>query len=261
MLADDTSDPGYLYTLLDEAVGPYQVPGLPYVVAVPTGQEVARLDWASTPVEILGALVDPDDLDDLLDDLDAQPYSVTVRLADDVLAHFGLTVPPDEGYGRLADELDRYGPGIEFDLQGRGVNLYDFVTDPGRWPWSKMMRWLPFLPTGGGYKTAVVTDMKLAKDLADAEEKGELPPTDNRPPPLGWTPELEALTAISDTLERIEHAEYATSPKHKKVYKPPPKPSKRPKFAKERDANLRLLREHDEIASKVLGNRYERKGW
>lgn len=262
-MADDS--PGFLYDLLDETVGPYQVPGLPYIIDVPTGAVVARLDYVDDPVDVLSTFMAKDDLEDLLDDLDDLPYSKTVQVADGVLEHFGLETAPPHGYRWLAVELDRYGVGMESDLQDKGVNLYDFVLDTGRWPWAKLARLLTQLPIGGGYNTARLTNVELAMELADEEDRlaelGELPPSDNRPPAKGWTPVLEALTQISDSLERLEHAAYATSPKHKKVTKAPPKPSKRPKLAKERAANLRLLREHDAIASKVLGNRYMSKGW
>lgn len=264
-MPDGDSGPGFLYDLLDETVGPFQVPGLPYIIDVPTGAVVARLDYVEDPVDVLATLMAKDDLEDLLDDLDDLPYSRTVTLADDVLEHFGLSDAPPHGYRWLALELDRFGVGMEYDLQCIGVNLYDFVLDPGRWPWAKLGRLLTQLPIGGGYNTARLTNVDLALEIAEEEarlaELGELPPSDNRPPAKGWTPELEQLTQISDSLERIEHAEYATSPKHKKITKSPPKPSKRPKLAKERAANILLLREHDDIASRMLGNRYTPKGW
>lgn len=257
--------PGFCWTLLDEAVGPYQVPGLPYIIDVPTGRTVALLDQTDDPIDVLGVLMSYDDLTDLLDDLDDLPYSRTVAVADGALEHFGLETPPPYGYRWLGTELDRYGVGMESDLQAIGVNLYDFVTDPGRWPWSKLARLLSQFPMGGGYNTARLTSVELALELADEKERleqlGEMPPTDNRPSAHGWTPVMEALTKIGDTLERIEHGTYATSQKHKGVSKTPPKPSKRPKLASERAANLRLLREHDDIASRMLGSRYTPKGW
>lgn len=264
-MTDPGDSPGFLYTLLDEAVGPYQVPGLPYIIDVPTPDVLAMLDYADDTVDVLVAFLGMDEADRLLGDLFDLPYSKTVAVADGILDHFGLETPPPYGYRWLATELDRYGEGIEYDLQQLGVNLYDFVLDSGRWPWSKFARLLRQLPIGGGYNTARITNVALAQELADEEDRlaaaGETPPSDNRPPARGWTPELEELTQIKDALMRVEHGMYATSPKHKKITAPPPKPSKRPKLAKERAANLRLLREHDDIAGKVLGKRYTPKGW
>lgn len=267
-MTDPGDSPGFLYTLLDETAGPYQVPGLPYMIDVPTPEVVAGLDFTDDPVGILATLMQhssDDVLESLLDELDEQPYSRTVAIADGALEHFGLETPPPYGYRWLATELDRYGEGIEYDFQQLGVNLYDFVLDSGRWPWSKFARLLRQLPIGGGYNTARITNVALAQELADEEDRlaaaGETLPSDNRPPARGWTPELEELTQIKDALMRVEHGMYATSPKHKKITAPPPKPSKRPKLAKERAANLRLLREHDDIAGKVLGKRYTPKGW
>lgn len=252
--------PGFLYTLLDETVGPYQVPGLAYVVDVPDAATVAQLDQAADPVDVLLVLM-PDDVDDLLEDVLDRPFSAVATIVEGMLTHFGLESPPEAGYAVLARELDRYGPGIEADLEDRGVNLYDYVLDTARWPWSKLMRRLAFLPPGGGYNSMRAADLELAQQLVDARENGDLPELDNRPPVLGWSPELEALTKASDTLGRIEHAIYASSQKHKKISSPPPKPSKRPKFAQERASNLRLMREHDEMAGKLLGDRYAPKGW
>ncbi len=251
---------GFLHDLLDETVGAYTEM---YVFPVPSADQVAQLDDVrDDPFGIITVLAGDDDLAEaILEDLEDQPISATVRLADAVLDHFGLLDPPRDGYARLARELDLYGPGIEYDLQTVGVNLYDFVLDPGRWPWTKLFRLLRFAPIGGGYRSMVADDVELALAALEAEEREDAPPVSDRPPSYGWTNEREVLTQVADALARIEHAEYATSPKHRKVNKPPPKPAKRPKLARDRAANLRVLREHDDIASKMLGNRYVPKGW
>ena len=251
---------GFLHDLLDETVGPYTEM---YVFPVPDADMVAELDDVrDDPFSVIAVMAGDEDLADaILEDLGDKPNSEVVHLVDAMLDHFGLLDPPAHGYARLARELERYGPGIEFDLQNMGVNLYDFVLDPGRWPWTKMFRLLRFAPIGGGYRSMVADDVELAMEQLAAEEREDAAPVDERPPSYGWTNEREVLTQVADALKRIEHATYATSPKHRKVNRPPPKPAKRPKLARERAANLRVLREHDEIASKMLGNRYVPKGW
>lgn len=251
---------GFLYELLDETVGPYTEM---YVFPVPDADTVAELDDVrDDPFGVIALMAGDEDLADaILEDLEDKPISTSAQLADALLDHFGLSDPPRDGYARLARELERYGPGIEYDLQAVGVNLYDFVLDPGRWPWTKMFRLLRFAPIGGGYRSMVADDVELALAALEAEDDPDATPVSVRPPSYGWTNERETLTQVADTLARIEHATYATSPKHRKVSKSPPKPAKRPKLARERAANLRVLREHDDIASRMLGTRYVPKGW
>lgn len=251
----DDDDPGFFAALLEETVGPFTDA---YIFRVPTGDVIAELDDVEdNPFDVIQLLAGDGLADAILDDLDDQPITATVRLADRVLEHFALLEAPGPGWGWLATTLDRYGPGIEFDLTERGVNLYDFVMDPARWPWDKLARTIQFLPIGGGYRTMMAMDMELAADVERRRREGENVEGDGRPPAYGWTPQHELFTEMADTLGRIEHGIYATSPKHKKAGGRPPKPRKRPRFASENASNAFAIREHDWFASKMLGERHK----
>lgn len=254
----DSPAPGFVSILWDEAVGPIvvQVDDEDFELPVPDADTVAALDLSDDPEDVLEYLGAPEEMFDALEDL---PFSHTTAAAQRALQQYGLWIPPTKGWRWLSRELERYGPGIEGDLSARQINLYDFVRDSVGWPWTKLERLLEWFPTGGPYRTMVLLDQKLADEMADEQENDDRP-RDNRPPAYGWTPQIEVLTQMADTLDMIHHGVWATSPKHKMSRKPP-KARRRPRIARESVANRRLLRDHDDIATMLLGSRYQRKGW
>lgn len=255
-------DAGSLFeALLAETVGPcvLDVAGRTVVVEVPTGADVARLDTARGPAQVLDAIAGPDLADDIWELLAGLPGRRTVCVVDRLRRHFALVNPPRPGgLTTVVREIDRYGAAIEADLvfAGTGLVLGDWFRDPDRYPWSMLIRLLHRMPEGGHYETARRDDDQLAAQLHDLRERGLLPAPSRRPALLGWTRDRELATATADALRRIEWGIWGASPKFKGKGGRPPKALPRPRSASDRLGEVLLMREHDEIAGALLGDRY-----
>lgn len=255
----DTGDgrPSLFEELLAEHAGPYRgrVGDLDLDVDSPTADTVCELDDVNDPSEVLDLLVGPELADDILDELDCRPAHELADLLEDMRRHWALLDTPAGGMTRVVEEIDCYGEAIEADLiLSGGLLLIDWFRDPDRWPWSLLLRLLPRLPEGGHYDTARRDDDELAAHIDDLIREGTLvrPP---RPPLLGYTRERALLQDILDVLRRIEHAEWAASPKFKGKGGRPPKATPRPVSAMDRLAEQQRIARLDEIAVAMLGDR------
>lgn len=255
----------FFRTLLDEAAGPFVAhldddsPAI--VVEAPESADVADLDTTVSVYDQLDLLVSEDLADDITEHYARRPFSELADLVDDIREHFGILVPPDAGWAYLVDEIDRYGAAIEKDLFAMpgDEKLYDWVRDHLSNPWNRLIRLLPALPEGGWYFAAIADDDERAQQILEMEQRGELPAPSKRPSLVGWTYERAKLTELVDSQRRTEHATWGASPKFKGKGGKPPRPSPRPQTARDRVEEFQALVEHDDIASRLLGDRYTRR--
>ncbi|NKT69499.1 hypothetical protein GS860_16205 [Rhodococcus hoagii] len=265
MNADENgSAASFFDTLVNEAVGPFFVSldeDVEVVIEAPSGEDVAELDTTVSVHDQLDLLVDEDTADVILDFYARRPISDLADLVDDIRDHFGILVPPDQGWAALVHELNRYGEAIEKDLFTISApnDLYDWIRDHANLPWNKLFRILPTLPHGGWYETAILDDDERADQILAMEADGKLPAPSKRPSLLGWTPEIGLMSAMVDGVRRIEHGVWGASPKFKGKGGKPPQNLPRPQTARERAEERQTLREHDDIASQLLGKRYTRR--
>lgn len=219
---------------------------------------MCELDDVDGPGQVLDVLAGEDLDDDELDLLEHLPGGKLVALVHRLRRHFAVLHPPADGFTRVIHEIDRYGEAIEADLHAAfGLDLLDWFRDHDRWPWSKLLRLLERTPEAGHYETARRGDDELAREIADAQERGELPAASKRPRLLGWTHERELLTAILEETRRNTHGIWAASPKFRGKGGRAPRNLARPQAAADRLASLALLAEHDEIGAALLGERYQ----
>ncbi|MBM4577773.1 hypothetical protein LRM64_19420 [Prescottella equi] len=265
MNADENgSAASFFETLLDEAVGPFFVTlgdGTELVIEAPSSDDVAELDTTTSIHDLLDLMVGEDNADIIADAYARRPIGDLADLIDDIREHFALLVPPDPGWAYLVEEINRYGIAIDRDLFGMPGNarLYDWVRNHADLPWNHFLRMLPALPRNGWYETATRDDDERADQILAMEAAGKLPPPSKRPSLLGWTPEIDLLTAVVDGVRRIEHGVWGASPKFKGKGGKPPQALPRPQTARERAEERQVLREHDDIASQLLGKRYTRR--
>lgn len=261
-MTHDDSGPtaSFFETLIEEAVGPLFVTlaGVEHIIDVPASADIADLDQVASLSDQLDCLIpDEDQVDTILDAFDDQPHSALAGFVADVRAHFGILTPPPYGWAALVAELDRYGEAIERDLINLRLDLYDWIRHHEHLPWAKLFRILQRPADGSYYTAARASDLELAEEIARLEADGLIEPPTSTPGLEGYTAEREVLTRLADSLERIEHAIWAASPKFKGKGGRAPKPTPRPRTARDRLATIQTYRDHDEIASQVLGNRYK----
>lgn len=225
------------------------------VVEVPASDDVCGLDDDDSPQAVLDLLTG-DAYDDLLDLLDEMPAAAMTELADEVARHFAVLHRPPAGITAVVDDLNRYGPGLEFDLAERGLDLHDWVRDPARHPWAKLLRLADRLPPGSHYAAARALDVDLATEIALARREKRLPPPSKAPALEGWTAEVSLLQQVVDVLRGVEHAVWGASPKFKGKGGTPPKPGLRPRTAADTVRTAEQLAQHDTLASQLLGDRY-----
>lgn len=246
---------GFFEQLLGEAVGPlFTDHG---TVLPPAGEDVALLDRTVSVADQLD-LVAPDIADEVLDAFADRPISELAEFVDGVRVHFGVLVAPACGWAELVATIDRYGPAIEKDLAlyMSGECLYAWVRDHEWQPWDRLLRLLDALPPGGHFSAARASDIELAERIAELEAEGHIDPPSSTPSLVGWTDQKAAYEEMNERLARIEHAIVAMSMKVKRPPRPP-KPRARPRTARDRVDEVRMWREHDEIASQLLGDRYK----
>lgn len=257
---EDGSAASFFETLLDEAVGPFFVTldgGTELVVEVPDAGDVADLDTTTSVHDLLDLVAGEDVADVIADAYARRPISDLADLVDDIRAHFGILTPPRYGWAYLVSELDRYGEDIDRELIDHRLNLYDWVRDHTNTPWDKLFRIIERPIDGGWYAAARGSDIELAERILEAESRGEIVAPSRIPSLVGWTTNRELMTALLELLEQILHGTYAASPKFKGKGGRPPKRHPRPKTGRDRAERVRSYRDHDEIASQLLGSRYK----
>lgn len=265
MNADENgSAASFFDTLVNEAVGPFFVrldEDVEVIIEAPSGDDVAELDTTTSIHDQLDLLTDEDTADTILDFYARRPVSELAELVDDIRDHFGILIPPDQGWAYLVDEINRYGEAIEKDMWAmpNQADLSDWIRDHANLSWNKFFRLLPALPEGGFYECAILDDDERADRILALEAEGKIPSPVKRPSLQRWTYQNSMMTAIVDSTRRIEHAVWGASPKFKGKGGKPPQNLPRPQTARERAEERQTLREHDDIASQLLGKRYTRR--
>ncbi|NKR61720.1 hypothetical protein GS474_23970 [Rhodococcus hoagii] len=265
MNADENGSAASFFDILvNDAVGPFFVSlddGVELMIEAPSSDDVAQLDTTVSVHDQLDLLADEDTADAILDHYARRPISDLADLVDDIREHFGILVPPDHGWAYLVDEINRYGEDIEKDMWGmpNQADLSDWILDHPNLSWNKLFRLLPALPAGGFYHAAIADDDERADRILEMEADGDLPAPSKRPSLVGWTPERAELAAAVDLLQHILHGVWGASPKFKGKGGRPPKRRLGPQTARERAEERQTLREHDDIASQLLGTRYTRR--
>lgn len=103
--------------------------------------------------------------------------------------------------------VDRYGPELEYDLHGRGVDLLDFIR--GVHPWGKLLRLAGQLPASSRYQAALADDDDAVREYLsvvgeDHDERvrsGEIP---RRPRTMaGWSEELAGIADMVDAVNQL----------------------------------------------------------
>lgn len=129
---------------------------------------------------------------------------------------------------RAVELVEHHGADIEFDLAGLlGVDLHEFAR--GDRPWSQFVRLVDRLPAHSRYGAAVREDEDLASQLLELPE--EIQSTPFTPSFVGWTPERELLTALTEAVHAL-HAVTVAAHSDGRVRRVPPLP--RPVTAVER---------------------------
>ncbi|GAA1402023.1 hypothetical protein GCM10009613_61260 [Pseudonocardia kongjuensis] len=203
-----------------------------WTLAAVDSDGVCELDELHNPLDVVEALVGEDLADEIIDELEELPWSVTRTVAAQIREHFALADLPPGMWAHLVEQLDLYGADIESDLaEHRGADLLDWFR--GRRPWPQLARFLTRLPEGSRYHAALLGDEELAREQIEAEQGDDEDGSSRRPPLVGETQGLSLLRAAVSALMRVEHAIYAApAPKSKRGN--PPRPLKGPLTAKDR---------------------------
>lgn len=231
----------------DDGDGPYEVVHR-LVITVPDDEQVAELDDAGSALAEIEVLAG-DDFDDLVDVLDEIGWS-GLRAADELLGHFGLAEPPEAGWVDLVERLNLYGPALEFDLLTacNGLDLLDWFR--GRWSWDHLLRIASRLPPGSHYRSAMADDDELAAQIAEVHGPPSKRPKRSRPALEGFTTEVSYLHRIANRLDYLGWATFAAQAGKRKGR--PPAPAKGPETADDRFEWADYMREHEDVASRVL---------
>lgn len=234
---------------VDDA-GPYEL-RLAVSLEPPDDYQVCELDECNGALDELEVLAGNlfDDLLDALDALGRSPASV----ADEVLEHFALGQPPEDGWHELVERLNVYGEALEFDVFERtGGDLGPWFR--GELSWDHLLRIASRLPPGSHYRAAMADDDELAARIAAVHGPPSKRKKTRRPPLQGFTTEIQYLHDIRNALQRVPWAVFAAqAPSGKRGSAP--RPAKGPETADDRYELLDARREHTEVVSQVLVRR------
>lgn len=243
--------PSTVVSYVDDA-GPYEL-RVSVAIDPPDDAQVVELDECRGALDELEVLTgDLDRFDDLVDVLKVLRRS-PATVADEVLTHFHLDRPPEDGWLGLVERLNVYGEALEFDIFERtGGDLGPWFR--GELSWDHLLRIAAKLPAGSHYRAAMADDDELAARIA--EEFG--PPSkrrkSRRPPLVGFSTEVSYLHQITNQLNRLNWSVFAAQAEKAKRGSPP-KPVKGPESADDRWEIADARREHDEVVSQVLVRR------
>ena len=170
-------------------------------------------------------------------------------------AHYDMPSFPDAQ--RLAYVVNRYRDVLEHDLH---VHAHVDLTDLWRARrWRFLLNLIDHLPRHTYYSEAVSNDPEHARMLAEAmakraeEADGESGPSG--PPMHIWSPEVSALTDLTDAVRRVEYAIVATNSEKGKGPKPPeplPRPVSMLDRERKRSEYARRKAKHDKLAARLL---------
>ena len=186
------------------------------------------------------------------------------RLFDAWSEHHDL--PEPSSIRRLLFLVDRYHDAIEVDLQAYAGSDLQALWKARRW--RKLLNLIDHLPQNSWYHEAVSNDPEHVERITEAISRGEAsaPSQEDTGPPLHtWSPELSALTDVTDRLIRIEHTLVAIDASNKKGAKRPqmPKMSPRPKTAMQTASraaeHARRRKKHEDLVARMLPHKAKPK--
>lgn len=147
-------------------------------------------------------------------------------LAERWAAHYDL--PDFQSAQRLAYLVDHYRSALVYDLQFFvGVDLGDLWRSRR---WRTLLDHIDHLPGHSWYSAAVSTDedhaAMIAESLAAREQEGEVTP--KGPALHTWTPEVAAITRLTDAVKEVSYVVAAVNYSGSGPRPQPPKPEPRP---------------------------------
>jgi hypothetical protein len=165
-------------------------------------------------------------------------------------AHYDL--PDFQSAQRLAYLLDRYRPAITYDLH------HWCQVDAGElWRarrWRTMLDLIDHLPGWSWYASAVFNDEEHAAMLAEsmkAQAEGGEKPT-GAPPQHHWTPEVQAITTLTDAVNQITYVTSAANGGKPSPPKPMPRPLSPLEKALKRNEFERRQAAHESLVARLL---------
>lgn len=171
-------------------------------------------------------------------------------------AHYDL--PDFQSAQRLAYLLDRYRPALTYDLH-HWCNV-----DVGElWRarrWRTLLDLIDHLPGWSWYASAVFNDEEhaamLAESMKSQEESGEKPT--GAPPQHHWTPEVQAITTLTDAVNQITYVTSAANGGKPSPPKPMPRPLSPLEKALKRAQHERRQAAHESLVARLLPHKAKR---
>jgi hypothetical protein len=166
-------------------------------------------------------------------------------------AHHDL--PDFQSAQRLTYLVDHYRSALVYDLRERlGVDLGELWRARR---WRTLLDYIDHLPSHSWYSVAVANDEEhakmIAESLAEREREGEKQPTG--PDMHTWTPEVAAITRLTDAVNRLHYIiPAAQGDKKVKPPEPLPRPITALETALKRAEEQRRKRKHESLVARVL---------
>ncbi len=171
-------------------------------------------------------------------------------------------LPSTDDLQRLVWMVNTFSRALEVDLQRLdGLSLRDLWQNR---EWRRLLNHIDHLPSNTWSQSQMMDHpehaARLAESIASRRLKGELP---ERPKPglVAWSPEVDALTTLTDAVNSVRHAVIAVNSEKGKFPKPP-EPLPRPETAVARliATKERVLRwrAHETLVERMLPGRQER---
>jgi hypothetical protein len=214
------------------------------------GQNHLLPDPADLPFQTVLAILDAERIPDAL----AMPEWKRARLFAAWAAHYDL--PDFQSAQRLSYLVDHYRSALVYDLQSfLNVDLGDLWRSRR---WRTLLDHIDHLPGHSWYSAAVSTDedhaAMIAESLASREQEGEVQP--KGPSLQSWTPEVAAITRLTDAVKEVSYVVAAVNYSGKGARPQPPKPEPRPRTPLEAaiqraDFNRRKA-SHDKLVKRLL---------
>lgn len=163
---------------------------------------------------------------------------------------------------RLLWMVNTFSRALEVDLQRLdGLSLRDLWQNR---EWRRLLNHIDHLPANTWSQSQMMDHpehaARLAESIAARRLKGDLP---EKPKPgmVGWSPEVDALTTLTDAVNSVRHAVIAVNAEKGKSPKPPefmPRPETEvARLIGTKERTLRW-RAHESLADRVLRGRREK---
>lgn len=165
-------------------------------------------------------------------------------------AHYDL--PDFQSAQRLAYLVDRYRSALVYDLRTLGVDLGELWRQRR---WRTLLDLIDHLPPHSWYSAAVSGDVEhaemIAESLAARAEEGEQ--TNEGPSLQSWTPEVAAITRLTDEVRRLHYIIPAVQgDKGVKPPEPLPRPHTPLEAAIKRASFNKRMAQHKALAARLL---------